>query len=221
MHSYVIVVINLGELFSYICHLRCYCFVILNPRLNFSISFTNIRSLQSNYPVVELHHQEITPDLLFISKTGLNHSIPVQEFIFLSYLPLKYDLLNQHGHGLQFISRKVSLVTDISKMRTLISHCLQVALVHSLSFVFTVYCPQDDGIAMFNRIVEKIDNILCVFQNCVQSMQESSGKCREWLSASCPSQNRKQQSWILQVLENCKCNLQERQTISAFLYKCS
>lgn len=50
-------------------------------------------------------------------------------------------------------------VVHTPKARTRISHSLlfRVTLVHSRSFIFTVYRPQDDGIAMFYRIAEKID----------------------------------------------------------------
>lgn len=36
----------------------------------------------------------------------------------------------------------------------------QVAFIHSMSFVFIMYCPWDNGIAMFDRIAEKIEDIL-------------------------------------------------------------
>lgn len=35
-------------------------------------------------------------------------------------------------------------------------------LVHCMSLIFTVYCPQNDGIAMFDKIAEKIEDILYV-----------------------------------------------------------
>lgn len=38
--------------------------------------------------------------------------------------------------------------------------CFHVGLVHCNSFFFTFYRMQNDGTAMFDKIVEKIDNIL-------------------------------------------------------------
>lgn len=38
--------------------------------------------------------------------------------------------------------------------------CFWMTFVYSISFIFTVYSVQDDGIAMFDRIAEKIDDIL-------------------------------------------------------------
>lgn len=39
---------------------------IQKVNINFFFSYTNIRGLHSNYPAVELHFQEIKPDLRFI-----------------------------------------------------------------------------------------------------------------------------------------------------------
>lgn len=100
-------------IFSYIYHLRRCCLIIsptphfsiqknMNkdktysrikpvPWLqkedpNFSISFTNIRDLQSNY--LEIHFLEVITDFLFISETGIHHSILIQDLIVPGYSPL-------------------------------------------------------------------------------------------------------------------------------------
>lgn len=40
--------------------------------------------------------------------------------------------------------------------------CFLVSIVNRMSFVLAVYLPRDDGIAMFERIAEKIDGIFSV-----------------------------------------------------------
>lgn len=62
-----------------------------------------VGSLLSNYPEVQLQFQEIKPDLLFISETELNPSLPIQKFMILSYSPLltKDEPLNWYGHDLE------------------------------------------------------------------------------------------------------------------------
>lgn len=38
--------------------------------------------------------------------------------------------------------------------------CFRVAFVHSMSYIFIIYCPENDDIVMIDKIGEKIDNIL-------------------------------------------------------------
>lgn len=75
--------------------------IIQKVNTNFSISFTKIRGLWSNYLEVEVHLHEVKPNLLFLTKTGLNQSTPIQDYTTLSYSPLltKDDHLNKHSHG--------------------------------------------------------------------------------------------------------------------------
>ena len=135
----------------------------LNVSPYFTISYTNIRGLRRNMPEVAAHLMEIKPDFMAISETG--SCIPREEFQIQGYSDLisKADPLNRHGHGLGVYIKdgipcgRVTAYEDPD----LPFMCIRVALVHSTSFIFTLYRPQHDGSILFDRIAEKIDSIMC------------------------------------------------------------
>lgn len=49
------------------------------------------------------------------------------------------------------------------------SMCFCVVLIHSVSFIFNVSCQQDDGIVIFDKIAEKIVDLLS--NDCSDSIQ--------------------------------------------------
>lgn len=98
---------------------------------------------------------------MFISKTEINDSIPIQDITTSGYSPLltKEQPLNRYGHGLgAYITDRFPYGRDTKKE----DPYFLLTLAPILSFVFSVYHPQDDGIAIFDRIAKKIDDILSV-----------------------------------------------------------
>ena len=128
----------------------------------FTIAYTNIRGLRSNWPAVE-EFARTNPSLLALSETGLDHSIPEQEFSLPGYSPLisKPDHLLRHGHGLGvYIREGFPCGRDISyEVPNSPFMCFRVALLHSTAFIFTLYRPQDDGCSVIDHIADQIDKI--------------------------------------------------------------
>ena len=139
----------------------------VNTKVNtsYTISYTNIRGLQSNFPELQSHILQTKPDVLFVCETGhLNDlgSLRVDGY----NDPTKKDD-SRHGHGLaiyiknDFPCSRASSYEDPS----LPYMCFRVALLQSTAFIFTLYRPQTDGIAIFDSIAEKIDLILVLMRN--------------------------------------------------------
>ena len=101
---------------------------------------------------------------MFFSESGLTPSIPTKEFNIpgFSALTTKHDPQGRHGHGIcAYIKEGFPCGRDTSKEDPdLPFMCFRVALVHSTTFVFALYRPQADGVAVLERIAGMIDGIL-------------------------------------------------------------
>ena len=161
----------------------------------FTISYTNIRGLRRNMPEVAAHLMEIKPDFMAISETG--SCIPREEFQIQGYSDLisKADPLNRHGHGLGVYIKdgipcgRVTAYEDPD----LPFMCFRVALVHSTSFIFTLYRPQKDGSILFDRIAEKIDSIMVDYPYAnIHVCGDFNVHHKEWLCSNHTSEEGKQ-----------------------------
>ena len=161
----------------------------------FTISYTNIRGLRRNLPEVAAHLMEIKPDFMAISETG--SCIPREEFQIQGYSDLisKADPLNRHGHGLGVYIKdgipcgRVTAYEDPD----LPFMCFRVALVHSTSFIFTLYRPQKDGSILFDRIAEKIDSIMVDYPYAnIHVCGDFNVHHKEWLCSNHTSEEGKQ-----------------------------
>lgn len=112
----------------------------------FTISYTKLWGLSSNFPKVKFHHLDAKLDLLFPSETSINPFIPVQELAIPGYLPL---IVKHHHHGRDPKTEDL----DHSYIN------FHVALIHSTAFIFILYHTQERTV-MFNPIAETIDNVL-------------------------------------------------------------
>ena len=64
------------------------------------LSFTNIRSLRSNFVDCESFLESISPDILALCETNLDDSIDSGKFSVRGYLPLIRKDSSTHMHGL-------------------------------------------------------------------------------------------------------------------------
>lgn len=102
-------------------------------------------------------------DCLFVSETSIDQSIPVLGLVIPGYSPLimKNEPRNRQSNevgayikdGFPCRSNSHNKVPDLPFI------CFRVIFVNS-TFFFTLYRPQDDGTAVFDKIVEKIDNVI-------------------------------------------------------------
>lgn len=110
----------------------------------------------SNFSEVELNLLEAKTDPLFLSEMGINNSIPIKELAILGYSPLitKDNHLNCHGHRLgTYINERFPSGRDTKyEDPDLLYMSFRMALNHSSTFIFTLFCPQDDGMLIFDQI---------------------------------------------------------------------
>lgn len=87
--------------------------------------------VSSNFPEAEHHLLKAKLDLLFISETGIDTSIPVQELAIPGYSRLitKHDNKNCHVHRFSACIKVGFHETEAKKTRTLIS-CICVSACH-------------------------------------------------------------------------------------------
>lgn len=97
--------------------------------------------------------------------SSINASIPWQKLAISGYSPLmtKYDHLSPHGHGLGAYIRDGFHRGRHNEDIDLGYVSLRVTLIHSITFVFTLYLPWDEGSTIFDRIFERINSILTEF----------------------------------------------------------
>ena len=134
-----------------------------NPR-PLDISYSNIRGLRTNFAAVQSFLSTKSPDILALCETGLDESISDREFDVpgFSTLVTKHDHLNRHMHGLGvYIKDGLPCARDTSH-EDLNSPfmCFRMALLHSTTYLFFLYRPQNEGSSVLNSIAEQIDNIL-------------------------------------------------------------
>ena len=132
----------------------------VNP--SFTMTYTNIRGLHSNLPELQTYLQQEVPDFMFLCETGHLDDTGLSQFKIDGYNdPIKKDD-RRHGHGLAvyikdgFPCSRATSFEDPS----LPFMCFRVALLHTTAYIFTLYRPQTDGVAIFDCIAEKIDSIL-------------------------------------------------------------
>ena len=133
-------------------------------RATADVCYTNIRGLRTNFTSVKAFAMNTSPHLISLSETGLDPSISNREFDIPGYHPLitKHDPLNRHGHGLGvYVKEGFPCGRDTSHEDADSPYmCFRLALLHSTTFIFTLYRPQTDGCDVFEKIGSQIDKIL-------------------------------------------------------------
>ena len=135
----------------------------------YSVSYTNIRGLRANLPEVATHAQDERPDLFFMSETLMKTPGKSEDT---QSEPGKNDLpsldgysephVKQHGHGLAAYIKEGFPCSRFEKFEHTDAPymCFRISLVHSTSFIFTLYRPQKDGTEIFDQLGQSIDAIL-------------------------------------------------------------
>lgn len=110
---------------------------------------------------------------MFIFKTGFLYSIPYHGFTTPdSPLCSRKDIKINMTIVLELLSRIGFPVEDNPKNATTVFplRVFQVSLLYSISFVFKPYHPQNDDVAIFDRIVGNIYHILSDYPSVTNHM---------------------------------------------------
>ena len=117
------------------------------------------------------------PNILALCETNLSDSISDKNFDTPGYCPIvtKHDHLNRNMHGLDvFLKFGIPCAHDTTlEIADSPFMYFRQALLHSTSYLFFLYRPQDDGCEVINHISDKIDEVLschtsaniCIFRD--------------------------------------------------------
>ena len=129
-----------------------------------NICFSNVRGLRGNFVDVQTFLSLHSPDILALCETNLNDLIADREFDTQGYCTLvtKHDHLYRNMHGLGvYIKEGLPCARDTSlEVPEIPVMCFRLSLLHSTSYLFFIYRPQNDGCEVINHVADKIDNIL-------------------------------------------------------------
>lgn len=129
----------------------------------FSLTFTNIRGLRSNFSDVESFLYDSAPDFLALCETNLNPSILDSDFFVRGYLPIirKDSSTFMHGLGVYVrdnlpISRELTLENPDDPFM-----CFRLSLLHSTSYLYFLYrSPASQNCSVIDSISTSIDSAL-------------------------------------------------------------
>ena len=105
------------------------------------LSFTNIRSIRSNFVDCESFLESNSPDILALCETNLDDSIDSGNFSVRGYLPLIRKDSSTHMHGLTvYVKEELPFARDLSLDNSAHSYlCFRLPLLHSVSYFFFLY----------------------------------------------------------------------------------
>ena len=111
------------------------------PHNSLKLSFTNIRSLHSNFAECESFLGSNSPDILALCETNFDGSIDSGSFSVRGYLPLIRKDYITHMHGLAvYMKEGLPFARDLSLENSAGSYlCFQLVLLHSVSYFFFFY----------------------------------------------------------------------------------
>jgi len=133
------------------------------PPKPFSLAFTNIRGLRTNFPHVESFLANSSPDIFAICETNLNPLIDSKDFLIDGYLPLNRKDSHTHMHGLGVYFREnIPIARDLSLEDSKESFmCFRLSLLHSTSYLFFVYrSPSSQSCSVIDSVSNSIDRAL-------------------------------------------------------------
>ena len=154
--------------------------------LPFTLSFTNIRSLYSNFSSVEAFLANSSPDLLALSETNLSSNFADSDFCIPGYLPIIRKDSSTHMHGLAVyardtlpISREVHLEKPTEPFM-----CFRLSLLHSTSYLFFLYrSPSSQDCSVLDSVSQSIDSALTSYPSAnIFVFGDFNAHHREWLN---------------------------------------
>ena len=154
--------------------------------LPFTLSFTNIRSLYSNFSSVEAFLANSSPDLLALSETNLSSNFADSDFSIPGYLPIIRKDSSTHMHGLAVyardtlpISREVHLEKPTEPFM-----CFRLSLLHSTSYLFFLYrSPSSQDCSVLDSVSQSIDSALTSYPSAnIFVFGDFNAHHKEWLN---------------------------------------
>ena len=150
------------------------------------LSFTNIRSLRSNFLDCESSLESNSPDILALCETNLDNSIDSGNFSVRGYLPLIRKDSSTHMHGLAvYVKEGLPFARDLSLENSADSYlCFRLALLHLVSYFFFLY-RSPALCTVFDSISSNIDEFLSINPSAnVFAFGDFNAHHKDWLTYS-------------------------------------
>ena len=158
------------------------------PHNSLQLSFTNIRSLRSNFVDCESFLELNSPDILVLCETNLDDSIDFGNFSVKGYLPLIRKDSFTHMHGLAtYVTEGLPFARDLSLEISVDFYlCFRLALLHSVSYFFFLYRSTSSSLCtVFDSISCNIDEVLSTNPSAkVLLFRDFNVHHKDWLSYS-------------------------------------
>ena len=158
------------------------------PHNSLQLSFTNIRSLRSNFVDCESFLELNSPDILVLCETNLDDSIDFGNFSVKGYLPLIRKDSFTHMYGLAtYVTEGLPFARDLSLEISVDFYlCFRLALLHSVSYFFFLYRSTSSSLCtVFDSISCNIDEVLSTNPSAkVLLFRDFNVHHKDWLSYS-------------------------------------
>ena len=150
------------------------------------LNFTNIRGLRLNFGDCESFLEWNSPDILALCEINLDDSIDSGNFSVRRYLPLIRKDSNTHAWSCSLCERMTSFCRElISRKLCRFLLCFRLALVHSLSYFFSLYrSPSLSLCTVFDSISSNIDEVLSINPSAVFVFGDFNIHHKDWLTYS-------------------------------------
>ena len=132
-------------------------------KLPFTLSFTNIRSLNSNFSSVEAFLSGSSPDLFALSETNLTSNMADSLFTIPGYLPIFRKDSSTYMHGLAVYAKDTIPICREAQLEKPSEPfmCFRLSLLHSTSYLFFLYRPpSSDSCSVVEAVSKSIDSAL-------------------------------------------------------------
>ena len=128
----------------------------------FTLAFSNIRGLRTNFSDVESFLSLHSPDILALCETNLNPGM-LNDFSVPGYLPLFRKDSSIHMHGLGIYARTnlpIARQVDLEDL-TESFMCFKLSLLKSTTFLFFLYrSPSSQNCSVIQSVSNNIDQAL-------------------------------------------------------------
>ena len=134
------------------------------PPKPFTLAFTNIRGLRSNFSDVQSFLYDSSPDFFALCETNLNSSILDDDFSVSGYLPIIRKDSSTCMHGLAVYVRDnlpISREATLENPDEPYFMCFRLSLLHSTSYLYFLYrSPSSQNCSVIDSISSSIDSAL-------------------------------------------------------------
>ena len=141
----------------------------------------NIQGLRPNFVECEFFLESNSPDILALFETNLDDSNFSGNFSVRGYLSLIWKKYITHAWSCVYVKEGLPFARDLSLENSVYSYlCFQLALLHSVSYVFSLY----RFLPVFDHISSNVDEVPSINPSAVFVFGDFNVNHNDWLTYS-------------------------------------